>query len=295
MIGATFGLGLRLESTNGKVWTFDQLQGILYVIVPVRMTVIKLDKSEGGGLFVYAPVAPTGECMAMMRKLEAEHGPVRHIVLGTLGLEHKVFAGPFAQRFSEASVWFTPGQYRCVFCRLVFFLGFSGVSTHFRMQQRQQQQHNIKLSEHLKCRVSKRLSLVPPKAGTPTSQNSVSSLKRRTRLLSSVEVDDVCLWCVKNRGVMLRQTGRQAGNQAIRRASVSHLMRCAPHPLSAPSSHLGPCARLTRFESTTVHSPFLSFPFFSFPFFSFPQFSDRPPAIVAGFWGPTDERNSRLV
>lgn len=104
-----------LESTTLKVWTFDQLQGILYVIVPVRMTVIKLDNSEGGGLFVYAPVAPTGECMAMMRKLEAEHGPVRHIVLGTLGLEHKVFAGPFAQRFSEASVWFTPGQYRCVF------------------------------------------------------------------------------------------------------------------------------------------------------------------------------------
>lgn len=97
-----------------KVWTFDQLQGILYVIVPVRMTIIKLEKTEGGGLFVYAPVAPTGECMSMIRKLEAEHGPVKHIVLGTLALEHKVFAGPFAQRFSEAKVWFTPGQYRYV-------------------------------------------------------------------------------------------------------------------------------------------------------------------------------------
>lgn len=96
------------------MWTFDQLQGILYVIVPVRMTVIKLENTPGGGLFVYAPVAPTGECIAMMRKLEAEHGPVKHIVLGTLGLEHKVFAGPFAQRFPQAQVWFTPGQYRCV-------------------------------------------------------------------------------------------------------------------------------------------------------------------------------------
>lgn len=95
-----------------QVWTFDQLQGVLYVIVPVRMTVIKLENTPGGGLFVYAPVAPTGECMSMMRELEAEHGPVRHIVLGTLGLEHKVFAGPFAQRFSQAQVWFTPGQYR---------------------------------------------------------------------------------------------------------------------------------------------------------------------------------------
>ena len=78
------------------------------------MTVIKLENTPGGGLFVYAPVAPTGECLAMLRKLEAEHGPVKHIVLGTLGLEHKVFAGPFSQRFSQAKVWFTPGQYRCV-------------------------------------------------------------------------------------------------------------------------------------------------------------------------------------
>ncbi|CAN0425816.1 unnamed protein product, partial [Ectocarpus sp. 8 AP-2014] len=113
----------------GKVWTFDQLQGILYVIVPVRMTVIKLDKSEGGGLFVYAPVAPTGECMAMMRKLEAEHGPVRHIVLGTLGLEHKVFAGPFAQRFSEARVWYTPGQYSFPIGLPLSWLGFGGRPT----------------------------------------------------------------------------------------------------------------------------------------------------------------------
>ena len=78
------------------------------------MTIIKLQNTPGGGLLVYAPVAPTGECMAKVRNLEAEHGPVRHIVLGTLGLEHKVFAGPFAQRFKEAQVWFTPGQYRHV-------------------------------------------------------------------------------------------------------------------------------------------------------------------------------------
>ncbi|CAM9349344.1 unnamed protein product, partial [Ectocarpus sp. 6 AP-2014] len=120
---------LMKEIVPGKVWTFDQLQGILYVIVPVRMTVIKLDKSEGGGLFVYAPVAPTGECVAMMRKLEAEHGPVRHIVLGTLGLEHKVFAGPFAQRFSEARVWYTPGQYSFPIGLPLSWLGFGGRPT----------------------------------------------------------------------------------------------------------------------------------------------------------------------
>ncbi|CAM9992593.1 unnamed protein product [Pylaiella littoralis] len=120
---------LMTEIVPGKLWTFDQLQGILYVIVPVRMTVIKLEKSEGGGLFVYAPVAPTGECMAMMRKLEAEHGPVKHIVLGTLGLEHKVFAGPFARKFSEARVWLTPGQYSFPIGLPLSWLGFGGRPT----------------------------------------------------------------------------------------------------------------------------------------------------------------------
>ncbi|CAM9587115.1 unnamed protein product, partial [Laminaria digitata] len=117
------------EIVPGKVWTFDQVQGILYVIVPVRMTVIKLENTPGGGLFVYAPVAPTGECMAMLRQLEAEHGPVKHIVLGTLGLEHKVFAGPFAQKFSQAKVWFTPGQYSFPIGLPLSWLGFGGRPT----------------------------------------------------------------------------------------------------------------------------------------------------------------------
>ena len=37
------------------VWAFDQMIGIYYVHVPIRMTVLRL---EAGGLFVYAPVAP---------------------------------------------------------------------------------------------------------------------------------------------------------------------------------------------------------------------------------------------
>ena len=43
------------------VWAFDQLIGIYYVHVPIRMTVIKME-SGGGGLMVFAPVAPTKEC-----------------------------------------------------------------------------------------------------------------------------------------------------------------------------------------------------------------------------------------
>jgi len=40
---------------HSGVWCFDQLIGIYYVHVPIRMTVLRL---EAGGLFVYAPVAP---------------------------------------------------------------------------------------------------------------------------------------------------------------------------------------------------------------------------------------------
>jgi hypothetical protein len=41
------------------VWTFDQTQSldVFEVFTPVRMTVIKL---KSGGLWVHAPVAPTG-------------------------------------------------------------------------------------------------------------------------------------------------------------------------------------------------------------------------------------------
>jgi Domain of unknown function (DUF4336) len=34
---------IRKEIVKDTIWTFDQLQGIFYVIVPIRMTVIKLE------------------------------------------------------------------------------------------------------------------------------------------------------------------------------------------------------------------------------------------------------------
>eukprot|EP00640_Fibrocapsa_japonica_P003786 CAMPEP_0113934974 /NCGR_PEP_ID=MMETSP1339-20121228/2219_1 /TAXON_ID=94617 /ORGANISM="Fibrocapsa japonica" /LENGTH=360 /DNA_ID=CAMNT_0000936981 /DNA_START=497 /DNA_END=1579 /DNA_ORIENTATION=+ /assembly_acc=CAM_ASM_000762 len=85
------------------------------------MTVIKLKE---GGLLVYAPVAPTNECIDAVRALEAEHGPVKQIILPTLGLEHKVFAGPFAQKFPKAQVWYTPGQFSFPANLPLSFLGF---------------------------------------------------------------------------------------------------------------------------------------------------------------------------
>ena len=72
-----------------NVWAFDQFIGIYYVHVPIRMTVIAM---ESGGLFVYAPVAATRECLALLQPLIDAHGPVKHIVLPAVAVEHKVRA-----------------------------------------------------------------------------------------------------------------------------------------------------------------------------------------------------------
>ena len=104
-----------------KIWTFDQKFGILNVQVPLRMTVIKLD---GGGLFVYDPIAATPEMLGYIRELEKVHGPVKHIVLGSVAIEHKVYAGVFAQKFPKAEVWVQPGQYSFPQNLPIPFLGF---------------------------------------------------------------------------------------------------------------------------------------------------------------------------
>ncbi|KAL3792615.1 hypothetical protein ACHAWO_008776 [Cyclotella atomus] len=92
----------------GKMWTFDQKLGILNVQVPLRMTAIKL---KDGGLFVYNPVAATPEVVDMVHQLEKQHGEVKHIVLGSVAIEHKAYCGVFAQKFKNARVWVQPGQY----------------------------------------------------------------------------------------------------------------------------------------------------------------------------------------
>ena len=97
------------EIVKDSVWTFEQTQGIFYVIVPIRMTVVRL---QPRGLLVYSPVAPTPECVGLMRQLEQAHGPVQYIILSTVtGIEHKAFVGPFARKFPQAEVYVTPGQW----------------------------------------------------------------------------------------------------------------------------------------------------------------------------------------
>jgi glyoxylase-like metal-dependent hydrolase (beta-lactamase superfamily II) len=109
------------EIIPGQMWTHDQLQGVINVNVPVRQVVVKLTT---GGLLVYNPVAPTDELVRAMRELEAAHGPVRHVVLGTLGLEHKALAGPFSRAFPDATCWVHPGQWEFPLSLPLPFLGF---------------------------------------------------------------------------------------------------------------------------------------------------------------------------
>ena len=113
---------LRKEVIKDTIWTFDQLQGIFYVVVPIRMTVVKLSK---GGLLIYAPVAPTPECIRLMKELVAQHGDVKYIILPTIsGLEHKVFVGPFARYFPNAQVFVAPSQWSFPLNLPLNWLGF---------------------------------------------------------------------------------------------------------------------------------------------------------------------------
>lgn len=113
---------LRQEVVKDTIWTFDQLQGIFYVVVPIRMTVVKLST---GGLLIYAPVAPTPECIQLVKELVTLHGDVKYIILPTVsGLEHKVFVGPFARCFPNAQVFVAPNQWSFPLNLPLSWLGF---------------------------------------------------------------------------------------------------------------------------------------------------------------------------
>ncbi|MBD1910479.1 DUF4336 domain-containing protein [Leptolyngbya sp. FACHB-8] len=118
---------LRTEILPDRIWTFDQMHGILYAVVPIRMTVIRLDS---GGLFVYAPVAPTRECIRLVQELVAQYGEVKYILLPTSsGLEHKIFVGPFARYFPQAQVFVAPRQWSFPFNLPLSWLGFPAQRT----------------------------------------------------------------------------------------------------------------------------------------------------------------------
>lgn len=115
-----------------QVWSFEQLQGVLYVAVPIRMTVVRLRR----GLLLYAPVAPTGEVLAALHRLEQQHGAVCTIVLPTSsGLEHKLPVPAMARAFPEAAVWVTPRQWSFPLSLPSSWLGFPAGRTRVLFEQ----------------------------------------------------------------------------------------------------------------------------------------------------------------
>ncbi|KAL3624038.1 hypothetical protein CASFOL_032854 [Castilleja foliolosa] len=98
---------LRYEAVKDRIWLFEQEQalGFSNVSTNIRMTVIKL---KSGGLWVHAPIAPTKECIQLVKELGA---PVEYIILPTFAYEHKIFVGPFSRKFPKAQVWVAPRQW----------------------------------------------------------------------------------------------------------------------------------------------------------------------------------------
>lgn len=127
---------IRKEVVKDTIWTFDQLQGVFYVIVPIRMTAVKLNE---GGLLIYAPVAPTPECIRLLKELVQEHGDVKYIILPTIsGLEHKIFVGPFARCFPNAQVFVAPNQWSFPLNLPLSWLGLPAKRTQVLPQQSSQ-------------------------------------------------------------------------------------------------------------------------------------------------------------
>ncbi|KAK3282458.1 hypothetical protein CYMTET_9807 [Cymbomonas tetramitiformis] len=91
----------RTELVEGSVWGFEQLFGILDVLVNARMTVVKL---EGGGLWVHNTLAPTEELKRLLGELEAAHGPVKYLVVGSAAVEHKWCTAAMAEAYPEAEI-----------------------------------------------------------------------------------------------------------------------------------------------------------------------------------------------
>lgn len=83
----------------GTMWSITQKFGILNVQVPVRCVITRLST---GGLLVYNPVACTREVLSLLAPLVEEHGEVKHVLLATVAIEHKVYAGVFAQVSARA-------------------------------------------------------------------------------------------------------------------------------------------------------------------------------------------------
>ena len=91
------------ELVPGQMWALEQVQGVIYVHVPVRMTLVRTDAA---GLVAYGAVAPTGEMLALLERVERELARCRlaHVILPSTAIEHKLFALAVADKRADLSL-----------------------------------------------------------------------------------------------------------------------------------------------------------------------------------------------
>ncbi|MBO8204181.1 DUF4336 domain-containing protein [Prochlorococcus marinus CUG1415] len=114
------------ELIPDQIWSLEQIQGLYYVAVPIRMTVIKVEN----GLMLINPLPPTKELINELEKLIAIHGKVKTIILPSAsGLEHKIGLPALSRVFKDAEIWLCPGQWSFPINLPLDFLGIPSKRT----------------------------------------------------------------------------------------------------------------------------------------------------------------------
>ena len=114
------------EIVSDEVWSIEQIQGLYYVAVPIRMTVIRVRN----GLILLNPLPPTKELIQELYKLISRFGDVKTIILPTAsGLEHKIGLPALIRIFKDAEIWLCPGQWSFPLNLPLDFLGIPSKRT----------------------------------------------------------------------------------------------------------------------------------------------------------------------
>ena len=114
------------EIVSDQVWSIEQIQGLYYVAVPIRMTVIRVPN----GLILINPLPPTKELINELHKLITSFGDVKSIILPTAsGLEHKIGLPALSRIFKDAEIWLCPGQWSFPLNLPLDFLGIPSKRT----------------------------------------------------------------------------------------------------------------------------------------------------------------------
>ncbi|KAL7535625.1 hypothetical protein ACHAXR_006624 [Thalassiosira sp. AJA248-18] len=113
-----------------NIWSLEQNLQLGPLQTPLRCVVIQLEDSS---LWVHAPLAPTPEFFDLVESCSGSSGvgAVKHIVVPSYALEHKIFVKDAIERWPDVKLWTSPGQFsfpiRSVSSEFVFGKRVDGV------------------------------------------------------------------------------------------------------------------------------------------------------------------------